>query len=111
MKIAFQETSNFTKALTSLATDEEYSDLQNELDKNPEKGKVIKETGGARKLRMGVKGSGKRGGARVIYYYRSSSNVIYMLDIYAKNEKDSLSKSEKKELAKIIRAIEGESHE
>ncbi len=36
---------------------------------NPESGDLIPETGGVRKMRWGRQGSGKRGGARVIYFY------------------------------------------
>jgi putative transcriptional regulator len=36
---------------------------------NPEAGEIILETGGIRKIRWALQGTGKRGGARVVYYY------------------------------------------
>ncbi len=36
---------------------------------NPTCGDLIPDTGGLRKVRIGLGGSGKRGGARVIYYF------------------------------------------
>ena len=41
------------------------------LGANPEAGKGVTETGGVRKVRWGLTGRGKRGGARVVYYYHS----------------------------------------
>jgi len=43
--------------------------VQAELAKDPTKGKVIQGTDGLRKIRMAARGKGKRGGARVIYYF------------------------------------------
>jgi hypothetical protein len=37
-----------------------------------------------------VKGRGKRGGIRVIYYARTRQGQIWMLTLYAKNEADSI---------------------
>lgn len=66
MKIV--ETSIFTRKLRTLLSDEEYRLLQNELIKNPEKGKIIKGSGGLRKIRWSISGKGKSGGVRVIYF-------------------------------------------
>jgi hypothetical protein len=45
---------------------------------------------------------GKRGGVRAIYYYRTRAGVVYMLDIYAKNEKADLTAADKRELRNIV---------
>lgn len=58
---------------------------------------------GLRKIRMASGGKGRRGGARVIYFYFASESRIGMLLAYAKNVKDDLTESEKKILAKIIK--------
>jgi hypothetical protein len=42
----------------------------------PTSGDVIRGTGGCRKLGWARKGRGKRGGARVIYFYRLSASQI-----------------------------------
>jgi mRNA-degrading endonuclease RelE of RelBE toxin-antitoxin system len=47
---------------------------------------VIQGTGGLRKIRSSSKGSGKRGGVRIIYYYFDIFNRFYLLTLYAKNE-------------------------
>ena len=57
---------------------------------NPKAGDLIRGSGGARKLRWGVAGRGKRGGVRLIYYLRSQQGEIWMLTLYAKNEAESI---------------------
>ena len=61
-----------------------------ELANNPEAGAVIRGSGGVRKLRWGVRGRGKRGGYRVVYFVRRPNGVIWMLTIYPKNVVDSI---------------------
>ena len=66
----FIETSIFTKLLITYLTDDEYLGLQAFLLKYPEAGKIVPGSGGVRKLRWGMAGKGKRGGIRVIYYFK-----------------------------------------
>ncbi len=47
-------------------------------------------SGGLRKVRWALKGRGKRGGSRVIYYWAATRDAILMLMIYSKNEQDDL---------------------
>ncbi len=96
------ETSIFTKHLKNLLSDDEYRFLQNTLIKNPEIGKVIKGTGGLRKVRWAIKGKGKSGGVRTIYYWSKPTDIILMLLIYQKNEQDNLRITQTKILKKIV---------
>jgi len=102
MRIAFRESRRFTDKFFSIAEEEDLNRLQGELENNPEKGDVIPGAGGARKVRLGIRGRGKSGGARVIYYVRVSRDVIWFLDIYEKSDKVDLSPSERKELAEVV---------
>jgi len=77
-------------------------ELQRYLAWNPLAGDVIPGTGGLRKLRWAAKGHGKRGGARVIYYYADRGRPLYLLAVYAKNEKVDLSAREKKQMAALV---------
>jgi RelE toxin of RelE / RelB toxin-antitoxin system len=65
----------------------------------PTCGDLIPGTGGLRKVRIGRGGSGKRGGARVIYYFYNADFPVFIMALYAKNEKADLSAREKKEFA------------
>lgn len=96
------ETSIFTKHIKNLISDDEYRLLQNTLIKNPEIGKLIKGTGGLRKVRWSIKGKGKSGGVRVIYYWSKPTEIILMLLIYQKNEQDNLTAIQTKILKKIV---------
>ena len=66
----FIESSIFTRLIYEYLTDDEYIGLQMFLVRYPDKGNVIPGTGGVRKLRWALKGKGKRGGLRVIYYWK-----------------------------------------
>lgn len=105
MKLVFIETPDFIDKIDSLASNSEFEDIQNELMVNPLKGKIVQGTGGARKIRMKLKGTGKSGGARVIYYYVDLEGEIWFLDMYLKKEKENLSELEKKKLFKFIKEV------
>ncbi|WP_234897140.1 addiction module toxin RelE [Sinorhizobium medicae] len=63
------ETPLFIKQAAELFTEEERRELIDFLAANPQAGDEIPGAGGVRKLRFAAKGKGKRGGARVIYYW------------------------------------------
>jgi len=67
----------------------------------PNAGDVIAGTGGLRKIRWTVAGTGKRGGTRVIYYHVVAQAQIRMILIYRKGFKDDLTPKEKTVLRKI----------
>lgn len=84
-------------------TDEELRAVQVVLLDNPEAGDLIQGSGGLRKLRAAVGGRGKRGGARVIYYWRVSASVCYLLLAYPKNVLDDLTPDQIKALARVVK--------
>jgi len=71
---------------------------------DPTCGDLIAGTGGLRKVRVGRGGSGKRGGARVIYYFYNADFPL-VLALYAKNEKADLTARDKKALATNLKEI------
>ena len=87
---SFIETKLFTKLVRQYLSDESYAQLQAELIDNPEKGAVIRGSGGVRKIRWAAEGRGKSGGYRVIYFVRNTQGIIWMLTIYPKNVADSI---------------------
>lgn len=84
--ITFIETRLFTRKVGDYLSVEEYRALQWELATRPEIGDIIPGCGGVRKMRWPGKGRGKRGGLRIIYYWRTSQGQIILLTLYAKNE-------------------------
>lgn len=96
------ETSIFTKKIDSILSDDEYRELQAVLVKMPDTGEIIQGSGGIRKIRWAASGRGKRGGARVIYYWATRHNQIFMLFAYAKNERDNLTKEQLSVLREVV---------
>ena len=72
----------------------------------PDAHPVVSGTGGVRKARWSRPGMGKRGGVRVIYYFVAQAQLVYMLDIYAKNEKSDLTLADKRQLRAIVAMLE-----
>lgn len=86
--------------------DEVRGDFINFIAKNPTAGEVIVGTGGARKIRWQSDAhSGKRGGARVIYYYHDEEMSIYLFTVYKKSQRENITAEEKKILYKVIKLI------
>jgi hypothetical protein len=88
--LSFIETRLFTKLVNEHLSDEAYARLQEVLIRDPETGDLIPGSGGVRKVRWSVKGRGKRGGLRVIYYARTRQGQIWMLTLYAKNVAETI---------------------
>ena len=101
----FIETSVFTRLILELLTDDSYRRLQVVLEADPEAGQLIRGGGGIRKMRFALPGSGKSGGARVIYYWIRERHQIYLLLAYPKSKKDDLSDKEVKILRSIVKEL------
>ena len=70
---------------------------------NPGLGAVIKGGGGIRKIRVAVGSRGKRGGARVIYYWALRKDLILLLYVYPKNVSADLTPMQVAQLAKLVK--------
>jgi hypothetical protein len=99
------ETPIFTRQTEKLFSEDEKNELIDFLAENPLAGDEIPGTGGVRKVRFGASGRGKRGGARVIYYYLDETMPLYALLAYAKNVKDDMSSEEKRTVAALAAAL------
>lgn len=75
--MVFVETSLFSKLLDRYLSDDEYRLLQNHLIEHPDAGDVIRGSGGVRKVRWAVRGRGKSGGVRVIYYWAKADQQTF----------------------------------
>src|SRR5438270_233185 len=102
------EVDPFPGRAAAIWDDREREEFIDFMSRHGEVGEEIPGTGGVRKVRWSRKGMGKRGGARVIYYYHNQSAPIYLLTVYAKAEKENLSSDEKKAFQKVVRAIKTE---
>ena len=101
--VKFVETTVFTRQITTLIPDADYTLLQESLLRRPAQGALIKNTGGLRKVRWGDESRGKRGGLRIIYYWHTERQLFLMLYAYSKNEQKDLTADQKKALANLVR--------
>lgn len=86
-------------------SDEDLRRLQNSLLTQPDAGDLIRGGAGLRKLRWSAQGRGKRGGARVIYYWHIPGESIYLIYAYAKNEREDLTPAQVRTLAELMKDI------
>jgi len=82
--------------------------MEEEIAVEPGRHPVMPGTGGFRKARWGRSGRGKRGGVRVIYYFLVRPDLIFLADLYPKNEKENLTHAERNELKRIAAEIQRE---
>ena len=75
------------------------------ISSDPKAGDVMVGTGGARKLRFGVGGRGKRGGVRTVHYFGGDDVPVFMLAVIKKGDRDNLSKAECNALRKELQGI------
>ncbi|MCL1942103.1 MAG: type II toxin-antitoxin system RelE/ParE family toxin [Candidatus Azobacteroides sp.] len=72
----------------------EFKELINELKENPEKGTPLGNNIYKIRLAIASKGKGRSGGTRVIAYLKTEQGKVYLLSIYDKGEKNTISDGE-----------------
>ena len=100
----------FIRNAKKLLNNTDREELKAFLTQHPNKGSVIPGTGGLRKLRWSAKGKGKRGGARIIYFYYQIKNRIYLFTCYSKNEQTDLRPEIKKQLKTMLDSLKKGNH-
>lgn len=104
MKLSFIELPPFDRYRQAHLSDDEYRAFQNELLGNPEKGDLIQGLHGLRKIRIAdsTRNKGKRGGARVVYYYFVSGDQIWLFSAYGKDKQEDLTDDEKRGFKAVL---------
>ena len=100
--MVFVELTPFVSFRDEYWTDEDLRALQNFLMLSPDSGDLIRGGSGLRKIRWSAQGRGKRGGARVIYYWRNTAGRLYLLYAYAKNAQSEMTEAQRKVLVQWI---------
>jgi hypothetical protein len=96
------ETAVFQRYAAEVWSGTERQEFISFIAASPEAGSIIPGSGGCRKVRWSTSGSGKRGGARVIYFLASDA-VVWLLIVYQKAKFDNLPTSF---LAELKRGVE-----
>jgi hypothetical protein len=100
--LTIAELPEYIRQAEKLMSSAERLDIVNYLAAHPKAGDLMEGTGGVRKLRWGRGAQGKSGGVRVIYYVHSEAMPLYLLTLFAKNERANLSKAERNALADMV---------
>ena len=99
------ELAGYRRRADDLLTRAEQAAVIDLIAYEPQCGDVIAGTGGLRKVRIGRGGIGKRGGARIVYFFHDPDMPIFLLALYAKNERSDLSATDKKNFAGFVKEI------
>jgi len=105
--ITVAETALFVRQAEGIWSGAEREEFVSYIAANPKAGDVIPETGGVRKVRWNTRGGGKRGGARVIYFYADLTRPLYLLMAYAKARKEDMSANEKRTVRNLVSVLKG----
>jgi len=98
----------YIRAMTAMGFDEAAMQaVEAMIVSAPDAHPMIKGLRGARKARFARAGTGKSGGGRTIYYLAVSSDRLFMMTAYAKNERDDISPEQRKAILRVIESIKG----
>lgn len=97
------ELPEFLRRAKAIMSDEDRTALVNYIAANPEVGVSL--GGGLRKARIARQGGGKSGGYRTIYVFGGVQVPIFLVTVFAKNEKDNLTKAEQADLIAMSKVL------
>lgn len=83
------ETPVFVRYASEVWSDAERQEFISFIAANPEAGDIIRASGGCRKVRWSRSGTGKSGGARVIYFL-ATEGTVWLLIVYSKAKFENL---------------------
>jgi mRNA-degrading endonuclease RelE of RelBE toxin-antitoxin system len=99
------ETPSYLADAERLFSSDERKAIVDRLAADPTCGVVIPSSGGIRKVRFGFGARGKSGGARIIYLFSGVNLPVFILAVFAKNEKANLSAADRNALGKMVVAM------
>ena len=97
------ELESFLKRARAIMSDDERIGIVTFLAANPEAG--ISLGGGLRKVRSAREGGGKSGGYRTLYVFGGDAMPLFLLTVFAKNEKGNLTKAEQAAAVAVSKAL------
>ena len=103
--ITVVETAPYLSDAVQLMDQAERIEVVNAIAADPQAGDVIQGTGGLRKVRIPLKGRGKRGGARLITFFHDVDMPVFLIAVYAKNVQVDLDSRQRKAATALTTAI------
>lgn len=93
----------FQRQAKAIMSDEERSAIVDYVAANPEAGVPL--GGGLRKVRVAREGSGKSGGYRTLFVFGGVAVPLFLVGVFAKNEKGNLTKAEQAHLVQLAKTL------
>ena len=103
--LTIAELPHYIRTAEKLLSENERDDVMHYLFAHPKSGDLIEGTGGIRKLRWRRGSQGKSGGVRVIYYFYDETMPLYLLTLFAKGDRENLSKAERNQMAGLTKLL------
>ena len=103
--ITVVETRSFIEDAAGCFTEEERTEFIEYIARNPTAGVVVPGAGGVRKVRWRARGRGKRGGARVVYFFHNERVPLFLLAAYAKSQRVDLAPAQRTAMRRIAAEI------
>ncbi len=97
-----KETVIYSKMIDALLSKDEQGELHTYIANHSHEGAVVPNSGGCRKMRWAIRGKGKSGGVRVIYYNQLADGTINLLLVYAKSKRENIPSHLLKQLVKEL---------
>ena len=97
------ELPEFVRRAKAIMSDDDRTALILEVAANPEAGVSL--GGGLRKLRIAREHGGRSGGFRTVYVFGGRTIPIFLLTVFAKNEKSNLSQSEQAAAVRLSKVL------
>jgi hypothetical protein len=97
------EMESFLKRARAIMSDGERLGIVSFLAANPEAGVAL--GGGLRKVRVAREGGGKSGGYRTLYVFGGSAMPLFLMTVFAKNEKGNLTSAEQAAAIKLSKEL------
>ncbi len=103
--ISVVETPAYLRKAERVLSEEQRTEIVNVIANSPDIGDLIRGSGGVRKVRVSLAGRGKSGGARIVYFYHNDRIPVFLLTLFAKKEKENLTKAEVNQLKSLTTEI------
>lgn len=97
------ELPEFIRRARAVMSDAEQAAVVDYVAANPEAGVSL--GGGLRKFRVPRAGGGKSGGYRVVHVFGGRDMPIFLVTLFAKNEKDNLTRTEQAAAVALAKAL------
>ena len=97
------ELPEFVRRAKAIMSDDDRTALILEVAANPEAGVSL--GGGLRKLRIAREHGGRSGGFRTVYVFGGRTIPIFLLTVFAKNEKSNLSQFEQAAAVRLTKVL------